>query len=266
VRVQSDGAVSLLNEAGKAAGAPWRRPHEFTDGPAEHAVADASSSAMRAADPAWRPAVSDLPRLLPAPGFVGGEGVARAEPDRGHVTTGVLTRGNTAQDAQEENNRLMQAVLQALRARGIAEADVRTNGLALTPVNDPGTSRIAGYEASNQVRVTVREVRRVGEVLDAAVDAGANQAGEVRFAVRDDAPLRRQALDQAVKAARSTAQAIAASGGLRIVGVQTVVDESATGPVFTEPQPAQLDPATRMPVQPGQVAVTARVRVVYQIQ
>jgi peptide/nickel transport system substrate-binding protein len=105
----------------------------------------------------------------------------------------------------------MQAVVATIRARGIAEGDVRTDGIALYPVHDQGSSRISGYEASNRVRVTVHDVRRVGEALDAAVGAGANQAGEVRFAFRDEAPLRRQALDQAVKAARSTAEAIAAS-------------------------------------------------------
>ncbi|HEV8635217.1 MAG TPA: SIMPL domain-containing protein [Chloroflexota bacterium] len=198
-----------------------------------------------------------------------GEGMARAEPDVAYVTTGVLTRGQTAKQAQDENTRLMNAIIQAIRGRGVEEKDVRTSGISLYPTYEREPNTISGYQATNTVRVTVQDVKKTGEILDAAVGAGANINSGVQFGLKDDTAFRRQALDQAVKEARAKADAIAGAAGLRVAGVQSMVDESQSQPVA--PEMARVAMANQaaagpVPVQPGQLAVTARVRVVYSFQ
>jgi uncharacterized protein YggE len=195
-----------------------------------------------------------------------GQGVARGEPDLAYVTAGVQTRAATAREAQEENNRVMQQVVGRIKALAIGEGDVRTNAVALFPVNEPPDGRLAGYQANNSVEVTLRDPRRVADVLEAALAAGANQAGDVRFAFRDDAPLRRQALDQALRSARGDAEAIAQTAGLRLGALQSVAVEPAGAPIAAEGAPPHLPAAQGPPVQPGQLAVVARVRMVYQLQ
>jgi hypothetical protein len=162
----------------------------------------------------------------------------------------------------------MNAVIAAVRTAGVAETDLRTTGINLNPVYDRQPTQVVGYVAQNQVRVTVRDVARTGILLDAAVSAGANLAGQVQFGVRDESPMRRQALEQAVRDARARAEAIATAAGLRVTGVQSLQDESPSGPTAPEfaPRGAMLAAdAGPVPVQPGTLAVTARVRVVYTI-
>src|SRR5687768_7533526 len=98
-----------------------------------------------------------------------GEGTVRTEPTIAYVSTGVQTRGQNAQEAQAENTRIMNAVIAAIRAKGIAEQDIRTSGVNLHPVFDRQPNQVAGYQATNTVRVTVQDVKKTGEVLDATV-------------------------------------------------------------------------------------------------
>jgi uncharacterized protein YggE len=191
-----------------------------------------------------------------------GEGIARGEPDLAYVSAGVQTRAPGAKEAQAENDRVMQAVVGRIKALGIGEGDVRTNAITLVPIGEPGQDRVVAYHATNSVTVTLRDPRRVGEVLEAALAAGANQAGDVRFAVRDEAPLRRQALDQAIRTAKGDAEAIAQSAGLRLGALQSIAIEPTGGPIVGD-VPVQAPAAA--PVQPGRLAVVARVRVVYQV-
>ena len=198
-----------------------------------------------------------------------GEGTVRAEPTIAYVSTGVQSRGQTAQEAQAENTRLMNAVIAAIRQTGVAEQDIRTSGINLSPIYERQPNTISGYQATNTVRVTVQDVKRTGEVLDATVKSGANLTGNVSFDIKDDTELRKQALDQAVKAARIRADAIAAAAGLRVVGVQSMTDESSGRPEFPEMArnvAAMAADAGPVPVQPGQLAVTARVRIVFAFQ
>ena len=214
-----------------------------------------------------------IPISLGAPTMSGitvvGQGTVRAEPTIAYVSTGVQTRGQSAQEAQGENTRLMNAVIAAIKATGVAEQDIRTSGINLSPIYERQPNTISGYQAHNTVRVTVQDVKKTGEVLDATVKAGANLTGNVSFGFKDDNELHKQALDQAVKEARTKADAIAGAAGLRVVGVQSMSDESSGRPDFPEMGRAaamQAADAGPVPVQPGQMAVTARVRVVFSFQ
>ncbi|HLI27795.1 MAG TPA: SIMPL domain-containing protein [Chloroflexota bacterium] len=223
----------------------------------------------------WPGAVVAAPerQQTPAPGtiVVVGEGEATAPPDVAYVTVGVVTQAPTAAQATADNARLLAAVLDALRARGVGDRDLQTSGLSVQPIYAQGRAErqdITGYQATNNVTVTVNDLARAGELLDAALAAGANRVGGVRFAIRDTTLLHQQALTNAVQAARAQAEAIAGGLGLRLAAVHSVLEESVAVPVpraaMAAPAAAPAPPTT--PVEPGELRVTARVRVAFSFE
>ena len=200
---------------------------------------------------------------------ISGEGLATAAPDVAHVSLGVHTQGATAAEAIGENSRLMTAVLGALRSHGARSEDLRTAGLSVMPQWRSNGQEIAGYLADNSVLLTVNEVERTGELIDAALAAGANRVGGISFGVRDSAALRQQALADAGRAARARADAIATSLGLRVVGVSSVHGEPTYGarPAAAFPEIPPINPppqsAPAPPVESGDTRVTAQVQVTF---
>jgi uncharacterized protein YggE len=199
-----------------------------------------------------------------------GEGEAVSAPDVAYITVGVQTQAATAAQSTAETNRLLNAVLDALRGRGVAPRDLQTSGLSVSPQYAPQRQEIVGYQASNTVTVTVNDLSRAGELLDAAIAAGANRVGGLRFGIRDTAALRQRALAEAVRAARANAEALAAESGVRIVGISSIQEEGITGP---PPRPLPMAeravaaaPAAPTPVEPGELHVTARVRVAFRFE
>ena len=136
---------------------------------------------------------------------VAGEGEASATPDVAYVTVGVQTQGATAASVVAENSRRMSAVLDAMRARGLGARDLQTSGLSVSPQFDR-SQEITGYQATNSVTVTVNEVERAGELLDAALAAGANRIGGLRFGIRDTAVLHQRALADSVGSSCGSAE------------------------------------------------------------
>lgn len=194
---------------------------------------------------------------------VSGTGQIQAQPDEAFVSAGVQTRAQTAQDAQTTNNRQMQAVIDAVKAVGIPAKDIQTSGVSLSPVYGENQT-LQGYEARNNINVTVEQVGQAGQVLDAAVKAGANQAGGITFGLKNDTELRNKALAAAVADARSKADAIAGAAGVKITGVEAITESSVNVPIPVARAPLAASAASQAtPVEPGQLTVTAQVTVVY---
>lgn len=192
-----------------------------------------------------------------------GSGVVHAKPDMAWLTVGVQTRAQTAQEAQNQNNQQMANVIAALKGKGIAEQDIQTTGVSLNPFYEREQT-VTGYIATNSVRVRVANIAAVGELLDAAIAAGANQAGGVQFGLSNEAPLHQQALAEATKDARAKADALAKAIGVTITGIEAVVEETGGGPIVPVAEMAQA--ATRTPIEPGELSIRAQVRVVYSYQ
>src|SRR5690606_12478695 len=168
--------------------------------------------------------------------------------------------------AQSQVNTTMQAILAAVKALGGPERAIRTEQLTLNPVYDVGAPqgrrnepRIVGYSASNVVSVELDDIAKIGDVVDAGIEAGANQLQGISFHTRDDTAARSEALRLAVRDARLRAQALAAALGVRLAGWR------AGGAGVGVVQPAQPHAASRFahaaatPIQPGQVEIAARV-------
>src|SRR5262249_39547466 len=134
---------------------------------------------------------------------VTGDGEVRAEPDQATISVGVSQTGTTSGEAMDAVNRAMASVIASVKALGVADRDIQTSGLSLQPVyrstqrSNDQPPEIVGYRASQNLTVTVRNLSQAGPVLDAAVAAGANTIGGIRFGISDVEPLKRQALANA---------------------------------------------------------------------
>ena len=195
---------------------------------------------------------------------VSGNGVVQSTPDQATITMGVVTQGVTAGEAQQENAVKATAIREALRTFGIEDKDVKTEEYNFRPeYSREGNERvIVGYVASNTIRVCVRDVTIVGDVVDAVLTNGANTIHSLDFSIRDTHALRQKALESAIKDAREKADAIAHALGSRIIGVQHVTENTG---MF---QPRQSNMAKSMdvmaestPIDGGIVSMTADVHI-----
>ncbi len=203
----------------------------------------------------------------PARIIVGGEGTVRAAPDLALVTIGATNQGATAKAATDANSRTVSAVEAALRDAGIAPNDVQTANFSVQPVYASAQSnsppRVSGFAVTNQLAVTVRQIDKLGDVLDRAIAAGANDVGSVQF-LHDDLS---KALDAARAAAladaRRKAELYARTAGLTLGAVSWVVEDRAN-----VPQPRFLAArmaASPVPIAAGEDTLSLRITVGFDV-
>ncbi len=201
---------------------------------------------------------------------VTGTGVVKAKPDRAVLSLSVVTQAESAGEAISENAGKMDSVVKAVRSMGILENQTETSAYSLTPIWDypkEGVSpRIVGYTCSNTIRVTVKDLNKVGEVIDAAVKAGANQVSSLQFTISDEAmrQLGLNALSLAVKDASSKASTIAAAAGVTLVGPVSI-SLSGYSPYFRSYAFESVMGSVATPIiSPEEVSVTVSVSAVYE--
>jgi uncharacterized protein YggE len=209
-----------------------------------------------------------------APGESGisvtGTGRVSMRPDLAVVDVGAEARTAQLADATGEVSRVMRAVLARLKALGVADPDIRTTVLRVEPVSEPRqpptetSARIVGYRVLNVVEIRVRDVDRVGSLVDAAVGAGANVVGQIQFRLADptraEAEARRLAVQDAAEMARQTA----AAAGVRL-GRLLATTEAPTHQPFAAGRVAMTSMAGA-PVEAGQLEVVVNVTTRYAIE
>ena len=206
----------------------------------------------------------------PAVISVSGHGRTDVTPDMATINIGIVTTGKTAQLAQAENAKAASDVTAALGRLGIFSKDIQTS-YTMSPVYEKGDYRkVAGYRASNTVTVTVNDVAKTGQVIDAALNSGATDVNGLTFGLKDAKSVRNTALQMAVQDARSKADAIAAALGVRIVGIQNVKEGGSNVARYemANLRLAKLDGAAAAdtPISAGTVELNAEVHVDFQIQ
>jgi len=171
----------------------------------------------------------------PATVTVSGRGTVRLEPDTATFTAGVTVTQETLAGAQAEATGTMGLIIEAVKAAGVADEDIQTvnfNVNILYRYDQNGNpERIEGYQVSNQVAVKVRDLEKLGELLDAVVTAGANTIYGISFYVEDTGPAASQARAQAVADARAKADEMAAAAGVTIGRVLSMSESSAPPPM-----------------------------------
>jgi uncharacterized protein YggE len=208
-------------------------------------------------------AAQSADEATPAGLTVTGLGSVRTVPDRASFSFGVETQAATARAALTQNAAEAKKLVDALRAAGIAAADLQTSQVSLNPRTDERGTGIVGYSAITTVTATLRDLSRAGAVVDAAVDAGANTVSGPSLTRGDTDAQYRQALRLAYADARTKAEALAAAAG-KTLGAVTAIVESSSGSV---PYAVAKDAAasTAVEIAPGTQSVDAVVTVTFAL-
>ncbi len=206
---------------------------------------------------------------------VSGTGTATLAPDIAYFSAGVTETNASVTDAQNNVNTKTNAIIDALRQGGVdVDKDVKTTDYSVQPqytYPQNGTPVLNGYRVTNNVNVTVRDITKVGQLLDAVTKAGANQVGGVAFGLADPEAAGRVAREQAVLNARDKADTLARATGVSVGIVMTIDDESTTPPppraIVAVPaaNAAAGSAAAPPPIQTGETTVTVSIRVTYAI-
>jgi uncharacterized protein YggE len=205
--------------------------------------------------------------------MVAGDSIVQAQPDTAIITISVVTQNRQAISAQQDNATKTDAVVRALKAAAGSGAEVKTSGYSLQPQrvyreNQPPT--ITGYEARNSVTVTLSDLTKVGSVIDAAAQAGANDVAGIAFTLRQDRQARDRALSEATREAMSKAQVIASALGGRVVRIVEVQEEGFQQrppvPIYRAEayMAKQGDVAT--PIEVGSLDISSRVQLIAEVE
>lgn len=221
-----------------------------------------SSAAMQPAA-----AAADATRQI----TVTGEASVSAAPDMAILNIGVLKIAATAREALDENNSALSEVMDKLKSAGIADKDLQTANFSISPQFDysskPGEHpKLVGYQVSNTLTVRVRDLKKLGNLLDDAVTGGVNSGGSLSFTNSNMDELLGKARKDAVKDAFAKAKELTEAAGVKAGAVLSISENSAPsapGPVLRMTMAKEAD---AVPVAAGENEYQARVTVTMSIE
>ncbi|MCB0064061.1 MAG: SIMPL domain-containing protein [Caldilineaceae bacterium] len=225
---------------------------------------------------AWAPvanAQSANTATTPGTITVVGEGTVRIKPDIARVQIGVEVMMSSVKEASEANKATLEAVLTALQEQGIAEEDIQTSGFNVYAErfgpNGPLPDDQVNYRVSNNVAVTVRDLDTLGAVLDAAIEAGANNIYGVEFSLDDTSPIESEARASAVADALAKAEDLAELTGTTVGNVVSISEVIGNGGGYYSSNFAEaargLGGGGSTPVSPGELELLMQLQVTYAI-
>lgn len=199
------------------------------------------------------------------------EGSVTRTPDIATIAAGVVTQGATAGAAMTENAGRMTAVVAALKKAGVADRDIQTSTLSLQPQYRYGENRppvITGYQASNQVTVRFRDVKRAGAILDALVAQGANQIQGPNLGIDQPEAALDEARTAAMRAARERANLYAAAAGLKVKRILAISEQ---GGGYQPPMPVpmmamRMEKAADTAIEAGEQKLSVTLNVSFELE
>jgi uncharacterized protein len=204
---------------------------------------------------------------------VTGAGQVPLKPDIGYINIGVHTEKATAAEAVTQNNTDTQKVIDALKGAGVAADDIRTSDFTIWQNTQPspdGTTTTSTYAANNTVYLTVRDLTKLGNLLDTCVKAGANNINSILFDAVDKTKALTEARTAAVKAARAQAEELAAATGVTLGSIQTISYYDTTpGPVYESKGMGGgggMMANAAVPINPGSMQINATVTLTFEIK
>lgn len=205
---------------------------------------------------------------------VNGVGQVFITPDIAYLYVGVHTEKPTAAEAVSANNAQTQQVIDALKAFGVEEKDIHTSSFSIWPIDryDPATGTATGekyYSVDNTIYITARDLTKLGALLDTVIKAGANTINSVQFDLSDKTQAMKEARAAAVKNAQEQAQELAGLAGVNLAVITSISYTDSTPYVYAEFGRGGGGGAgiqANVPIEPGQMTITANVSVTYEIK
>jgi len=224
-----------------------------------------AATAVAAADANAQTRVQRLERTI----TVTASGIAAATPDVAHITTGVVVEAATAREALTANSASMTGLISGIKALGVDPKDLQTSALRVEPrytsPRDGGTPTINGYRVVNDIAVTVRNLERLGEILDKLVSLGANQMSGLSFEVSNAETLKDEARKDAMANALRRANLYAQAAGVTVGGVLSISEDTqqagSRAAMFERSAMSKS-----VPIEPGTELLEARVTVTWALR
>lgn len=231
------------------------------------------AAALLAATSATMAPAQDRDRKEPVI-VVTGQGDAAVAPDLAVVNLSVAETAKTAREALDANNKAMTAVLKGLKDQGVAAKDLQTAGLSIQPQysypqNEDGTPKppvLNGYTVTNGLTVRVRDLAKLGAIIDQSVTSGVNQGGDIRFTNDDPSKAYEKARIEAVKDAAAKAKTLAEAAGVklgRVIEISESVPDSDPRPMMRMQMAKEASDA--VPVEAGENTYSINVSVTFAI-
>jgi uncharacterized protein len=198
-----------------------------------------------------------------------GEGSVTVPPDYAEIKSGVTTRAKTAKEAADANAKLMTAIATALTDSGVDQKNIQTAQFSVQPIymqqQSNAERKLSGFTVSNQVNVTIRQIAKLGDIVDRLVTAGATDIGDIEFLHSDPAKLLDQARAAAIADARHKAELYAQAAGLSLGRAAWITEDPGYAPVM--PMAAMRGGLAKMatPIAPGEDTLNVRITVGFDV-
>jgi uncharacterized protein YggE len=198
-------------------------------------------------------------------------GAVKTTPDQVDISTGVTSEAKTAREALDMNTEAMAKVVEALKEDGIEAKDIQTVNFSVGPVYDqrpmdkPAPPEVVGYRVTNQVRITLHDIKKLGAILDKVVSLGANQIDSIEFGVEEPEALKDEARKLALKNVTDNAKVYAEAAGVELGKVLSITEEESSYQPRYAPMATRMDSAKEVPIEAGTAAVEVRVRASWEI-
>ncbi len=203
-----------------------------------------------------------------------GHGEVKAKPDLAMVEMGTLSQAATAKAALAANTAKVAAIFAMLKANGIEDRDIQTSNFSVGPrfenskVSSSAT-RIAGYDVTNSVTVTIHKLENLGGILDQAVESGSNQINSISFGINEPRALQDEARKSAVADALSRAKLLSEAAGTKLGAIATITEGGGYAPMPMRERGMQMDQMAKAsvpaPVAQGELSISADVNMVWEL-
>jgi uncharacterized protein len=196
-------------------------------------------------------------------------GAVKTTPDKVDISSGVTSEAKSAREALDQNTEAMAKVVEALKADGMDAKDIQTTNFSVSPVYEQrkeGTAPfVVGYRVTNAVRITVRDMKKLGAILDKVVSLGANQIDSIEFGVEEPEVLKDEARKLALKNVTDNAKLYAEAAGVGLGQILSISEEESSYQPRFVPAATRMEMSKDVPIEAGTASVEVRVRVSWEI-
>ena len=199
-----------------------------------------------------------------------------ARPDLALTTFSVVTEKKTVSEALEENSQKMNRIIDFVKSQGVEPKDLKTIGFNIYPryewyekseIYPQGKRVLVGYEVRQSLEVKIRDMEKIGEIIQGATDAGANQVGDLQFTIDKQDEFKKQARSEAIEKAKAKAEELAKELGVKLVRI-TNFSESGVIPIpyYRAPEEAAGMGGGEIPqIETGENKISVTVTITYEI-
>ena len=205
-----------------------------------------------------------------------------AKPDLALTTFSVVNEAKTVAEAMSENAKKMNAVIDSVKKQGVEDEDIKTINFNIYPRYEyqregmevysypAGRRVLVGYEVTQSLEVKIRDMTKIGEILQGATDAGANQVGELQFTIDKQDELKAQAREEAIKKAKAKAEELASQLGIKLTRIVNF-SEGVSVPYYYDYALKEAvgmggEPAPSPQIETGENKISVTVTITYEIR